>query len=72
MPNFTVLVQKPFVIAGDDVTFVCDGRLGISLATRYVEKFEEYTKNKIRDDIGQFLWTATKRRPMVLPVIIEV
>lgn len=34
--------------------------------------FEEYTRNKIRDDIGQFLWTATKRRPMVLPVIIEV
>lgn len=34
--------------------------------------FEEYTKNKIRDEIGQFLWTATKRRPMVLPVIIEV
>jgi len=34
--------------------------------------FEEYTKNKIRDDIGQFLWSATKRRPMVLPVIIEV
>jgi ribonuclease J len=34
--------------------------------------FEEYTKNKIRDEIGQFLWSATKRRPMVLPVIIEV
>lgn len=34
--------------------------------------FEEYTKNKIRDEIGQFLWNATKRRPMVLPVIIEV
>jgi ribonuclease J len=34
--------------------------------------FEEYTKNKIRDDIGQFLWSQTKRRPMVLPVIIEV
>lgn len=36
------------------------------------QSFEEYTKNKIRDEIGQFLWTATKRRPMVLPVIIEV
>jgi ribonuclease J len=34
--------------------------------------FEEYTRNKIRDDIGQFLWSQTKRRPMVLPVIIEV
>ncbi len=34
--------------------------------------FEDHLKNKIRNDIGQFLFTATKRRPMVLPVIIEV
>jgi len=34
--------------------------------------FAEYTRNKIRDDIGQFLWSQTKRRPMILPVIIEV
>ena len=29
-------------------------------------------KQKIRDDIGQFLYKETKRRPMVLPVVIEV
>jgi len=29
-------------------------------------------KNKIRNDIGQFLFTKTKRRPMVLPVVIKV
>ncbi len=34
--------------------------------------FEDHLKNKIRNDVGQFLFTATKRRPMVLPVIIEV
>ncbi len=31
-----------------------------------------YLKNKLRDDIGQFLFQKTERRPMVLPVIIEV
>ncbi|MBU1178304.1 ribonuclease J [Patescibacteria group bacterium] len=31
-----------------------------------------YLKNKIRDDIGQFLYSKTERRPMVLPVVIEV
>jgi len=31
-----------------------------------------YIKNEIRDKVGQFLYTKTKRRPMVLPVIIEV
>lgn len=27
---------------------------------------------KIRDEIGQFLFTKTERRPMILPVVIEV
>lgn len=33
---------------------------------------ESYLRNKIRDDIGQFLFTKTERRPMILPVIFEV
>ncbi len=31
-----------------------------------------YIKDEIRNKIGQFLYTKTKRRPMVLPVVIEV
>ena len=31
-----------------------------------------YVKDKIREHIGQFLFLKTQRRPMVLPVIIEV
>lgn len=33
---------------------------------------DDYLKNKIRNEIGQFLFNATKRRPMVLPVVIKV
>lgn len=33
---------------------------------------DDYIKNKIRNDIGQFLFAQTKRRPMVLPVVIKV
>lgn len=33
---------------------------------------DDYIKNKIRNEIGQFLFVTTKRRPMVLPVIIKV
>ncbi len=29
-------------------------------------------KNEIRDSLGHFLWRKTKRRPMVLPIIMEV
>ena len=32
---------RPIVYGGDDVTFVCDGRLGLSLATRYLELFSQ-------------------------------
>lgn len=31
-----------------------------------------YIKDKIRNEIGKFLFQRTERRPMVLPVIIEV
>lgn len=31
-----------------------------------------YLKDEIREDIGRFLFQKTERRPMVLPVIIEV
>jgi ribonuclease J len=29
-------------------------------------------RNKIRDYVGQFLFTKTEKRPMILPVVIEV
>ncbi len=33
---------------------------------------EVYLKDKLRNDIGQFLFTKIQRRPMILPVVIEV
>jgi ribonuclease J len=32
----------------------------------------DYVKNNIREVVGQFLYTKTQRRPMILPVVIEV
>ena len=29
-------------------------------------------KTAIRDTLGEFLWKRTKRRPMILPIIMEV
>ncbi|MFL5805251.1 MAG: Cas10/Cmr2 second palm domain-containing protein [Roseiflexaceae bacterium] len=34
---------RPLVYGGDDVTFVCDGRLGLGLARRYLYEFEQAT-----------------------------
>ncbi|MEK7554741.1 MAG: ribonuclease J [Patescibacteria group bacterium] len=36
------------------------------------ESDPDYVKMLVRDQIGQFLYSKTKRRPMILPVIIEV
>lgn len=33
---------------------------------------DDYIKNRVRNEIGQFLFSQTKRRPMVLPVVIKV
>lgn len=33
---------------------------------------EAYLKAKIRDDLGQFLFQKTQRRPMIIPLLIEV
>ena len=32
----------------------------------------DHIKNTLRNNIGQFLFQRTERRPMVLPVVIEV
>lgn len=37
--NYYLLPIRPLVFGGDDVTFVCDGRLGLSLAAFYVQEF---------------------------------
>jgi ribonuclease J len=31
-----------------------------------------YVKDELRNKIGDFLYTKTERRPMILPVVIEV
>jgi hypothetical protein len=38
-----VLPIRPIVYGGDDVTFVCDGRLGLALAAIYLDEWEQAT-----------------------------
>jgi hypothetical protein len=39
------LPLRPIVYGGDDVTFVCDGRLGLALAASYLRHFHEATQD---------------------------
>jgi len=43
---------RPIVFGGDDVTFVCDGRIGLALATEYLRAFEKHTTNLLGQHAG--------------------
>jgi hypothetical protein len=36
---------RPIIVGGDDITFVCEGRLGIVLAQKFLELYEEESIN---------------------------
>ncbi|MFZ5518648.1 MAG: Cas10/Cmr2 second palm domain-containing protein [Candidatus Zhuqueibacterota bacterium] len=40
-----VLPIRQIILGGDDVTFVCDGKLGIFFAKKFIEYFEKHEKN---------------------------
>lgn len=54
----------------DDIRRKIRGIIGRSPQNQPIDA--DYLKSLIRDQIGQFLYNKTQRRPMVLPVIIEV
>jgi len=45
--NRTFFPVRALVYGGDDVTFVCDGQLGLALAARYLQRFEAETETVI-------------------------
>lgn len=45
------LPLRPLVFGGDDVTFVCNGSVGVSLAAAYLDAFEQAAKDQGISDI---------------------
>lgn len=50
IPGHWYIPFRPIVFGGDDVTFVCDGRLGLSLALIYLKAFEQHTASLTTSD----------------------
>jgi ribonuclease J len=70
------IISRGFVYMKESKTLIEEARAKVKkichdrVAGTAVDPNE--VKNKIRDQIGQFLFKKTKRRPMILPVVIEV
>jgi ribonuclease J len=70
------IISRGFVYMRENKELIERARLHVKKVLKDSDKrtpaFDEFIRNKLRDDVGQFLFHATKRRPMILPVIIEV
>ena len=70
------IVSRGFVHMKENKKLIDDTR---SLVKKSVDNSDkksaadpQYMRKKIRDEVGKFLFKKTERRPMILPVIIEV
>ncbi len=70
------IISRGFIYMKGNKAMVEDARKKVKEIVQPVTEGEAqnamYLKNKIRDELGQFLFTKIQRRPMVLPVIVEV
>ncbi len=49
---------RPIVFGGDDITFICDGRLGLALANDYLKRFKAKTAQLLQKHIGELTASA--------------
>ncbi len=70
------IISRGFIYLKENKEFVEELRKRIRGIINRIPRRQQiesdYIKALIRDQIGQFLYNKTKRRPMVLPVVIEV
>lgn len=43
---------RPIISGGDDITFVCDGRIGLALALNYINAFKQATQHFLKQPIS--------------------
>ena len=70
------IISRGFIYLKENKEFVEELRKKIKQIIARIPRTQQiesdYIKSLMRDQVGEFLYRKTKRRPMVLPVIIEV
>jgi ribonuclease J len=70
------IISRGFVYMKENKELIEKTRMKVKKMVKQLETTtpvdDDYLKNKIRNEVGSFLFGQTKRRPMVLPVVIRV
>ncbi|MFA5386083.1 MAG: ribonuclease J [Candidatus Paceibacterota bacterium] len=70
------IISRGFIYLKENKDFIEDLRNKIKHTVMRIPHYQpieaDYLKSLIREQIGQFLYTKTKRRPVIIPVVIEV
>jgi len=76
------IISRGFIYMKDNKDLIQDTRMRVKKIIKETDPLlltstrglgeDDQLKNKIRADVSQFLFNKTKRRPMVLPVVIKV
>ena len=70
------IVSRGFVQMKDNKEFIQATRLHLEAVLKKTQTASpidpDHIKNTIRDELGKYLFQKTERRPMILPVLIEV
>ena len=69
------IISRGFIYLKENQDIVEEVRKRVRNVTQrmnYRDMEPDYLKTLIRDQVGQFIYNKTRRRPMILPVIIEI
>lgn len=70
------IVTRGLVLGSDTDTMLSDARERVAkvLARTAKEGVTDHSivKKALRDSLGQYIWERTRRRPMIIPVVMEV
>jgi ribonuclease J len=70
------IISRGFIYLKENQDIVEEVRKRVRNLTQRLPNYSEiepdYLKTLIRDQVGQFIYNKTRRRPMILPVIIEI
>jgi ribonuclease J len=70
------IISRGFIYLKENQDMVDEVRKRVRNLTQRMPNYRDiepdYLKTLIRDQVGQFIYNKTRRRPMILPVIIEI